>query len=200
MSLDHQIALPPKRSGGLDGRSRGARRLKRLVATYSKELGHDLTDLQRQSIVRAARLTVVAEDLQHRQLAGEAIDIDLLVRADSTQQFAQRVGQRDQLGRVGSGAAGGFEFVRWPQSQIPNSAPCGQSGRQAMREGQRQCRSGFALPGLTPRRAQSRASLSSRPADGGNQSFSSSPYLALMNSLKVRPHRQSCLRTNATNT
>jgi hypothetical protein len=90
MSLEHQIALPPKRSGGLDGRSRNGRRLKQLVQTYSVELGQALTALQRQSIVRAARLTAISEDLQHRHLQGEAIDVDLLVRADSTARRAVR--------------------------------------------------------------------------------------------------------------
>lgn len=39
----------------------------------------------------------MAEDLQHRQLSGEAIDIDLLVRADSTARRAVRdLGLRPQ--------------------------------------------------------------------------------------------------------
>jgi hypothetical protein len=91
MTLEQHPLVPSRRQGGLDGRSRSARRLKRLVASYTSALGggSNLTELQRQDIVRTAKLALVAEDLADRRLAGEAVDPDLICRTDSTARRAR---------------------------------------------------------------------------------------------------------------
>jgi hypothetical protein len=80
-----------RRRKALDGRTRNGRRVKTLTAIYASALGPNLSAVQASDVARAARLMALSEDLQLRRLNGdEAIDVDALVRADSTARRAVR--------------------------------------------------------------------------------------------------------------
>jgi hypothetical protein len=66
----------------LDQRTRASRRAHELVAAFEAEIGSKITTSQRLAIERAAMLTAIAEDAKARRLAGEAISINDIVRAD----------------------------------------------------------------------------------------------------------------------
>jgi hypothetical protein len=74
----------------IDFRTRNGRRVKQLTGIYSSALGPGLSDVQRQDVARAARLMAISEDAQLRRLRGESVDLDELVRCDSTGRRAVR--------------------------------------------------------------------------------------------------------------
>jgi hypothetical protein len=74
----------------LDMRTRNGRRVKALTAAYTEALGSNLSPVQQAAVARAAFLTTIAEDLALQRLRGEPVDIDSLVRADSTARRATR--------------------------------------------------------------------------------------------------------------
>ncbi len=71
----------------LDGRTLAARRANELAEAFEAELGV-VSGTQRLAVRRAAMLTAIAEDLAARQLAGEAIDLDQLIRASNAARRA----------------------------------------------------------------------------------------------------------------
>ena len=54
---------------GVDGRSATARRFKQLVASFSADLGSDLTEAERALVRQAATVTVMAEQWRRKILA-----------------------------------------------------------------------------------------------------------------------------------
>jgi predicted methyltransferase MtxX (methanogen marker protein 4) len=79
-------ACPPEiaqlSAGKVDGRVRGSRRFHAIVAELTADLGGDagLTFADRLTIRACASLTMSNEDLQRRQMQGEDIDHDALIR------------------------------------------------------------------------------------------------------------------------
>jgi hypothetical protein len=73
----------------LDGRTRGGKRARALAAELAR--GWDgITSVQRQAVERAAMLTVLAEDLLARRLAGQPIPFDELLRTEACAKRAIR--------------------------------------------------------------------------------------------------------------
>ena len=74
----------------LDGRSRAARRAKAVVAELVQALGGTdvVTPAQRQAAERAAMFTAIAEDLAARQLAGQSVCLDEVLRAEGVARRA----------------------------------------------------------------------------------------------------------------
>src|SRR5262249_4284809 len=91
--------------GHLDRRTRASRRAAALAEAFAAEIGGQLTDSLRIRIESAAALSVIAEDVQTRRLAGDSsVSLDDLVRAVSAARRALRdIGirpnaKREQLG------------------------------------------------------------------------------------------------------
>src|SRR5262249_48559712 len=82
LTTDTRSAPKRRRKRPIDRRTRLGRRVVELQAKLAAELGGErgLTTSQRLAITRAAQLTAIAEALQQRQLAGEPVDIDQVVR------------------------------------------------------------------------------------------------------------------------
>ena len=70
----------PKRLKMVDLRASWARRHKELATAFATDLGADLTEADRSVIDFAATVAIEAERIKARQLNGEAIDLDALVR------------------------------------------------------------------------------------------------------------------------
>jgi hypothetical protein len=68
---------------GVDGRSSNARRFRDICAAYEAEAGGNVTEVER-DLIRAAGLTLRAEQLQGAIVRGEAVDNDELIRLSST--------------------------------------------------------------------------------------------------------------------
>ena len=68
--------VPP----GIDGRTRGAKRLAELVHHLAARVADPEDVTTRARLVDAAHLTMVSESLAHRAAAGEPVDPDLAVR------------------------------------------------------------------------------------------------------------------------
>jgi hypothetical protein len=64
----------------LDGRTRASQRAHALMRSFASELGRNLSSAQRLAIRHAAMMVAIAEDAAARQLSGETVDIDQLVR------------------------------------------------------------------------------------------------------------------------
>jgi hypothetical protein len=87
-AADLTVGAPPKSSGKLrlrtlghlDGRTRARKRANELIELFTAELGGSPSAGQRFAIERAAMLVAIAEDAASRQLAGEALDLDKIVR------------------------------------------------------------------------------------------------------------------------
>lgn len=80
---DNDPPLPiPAAGRAPDGRSRQARRFRRLCADFAADLGgvESLTAAERALIHQAAVMTMKAEDAQGALLRGETVDTDDLVR------------------------------------------------------------------------------------------------------------------------
>jgi hypothetical protein len=76
-------ALPKQRLHtleSLDGRTRASQRAHALMRSFAADLGGKLSAGQRLAIRRAAMLSALAEDATARQLSGETVDLDQLVR------------------------------------------------------------------------------------------------------------------------
>jgi hypothetical protein len=87
------ILLP----SGPDGRSRSARRLRRLTDEFAAEVGTPLSPIDRALVAQAAVFALHAEVLQAQIVAGEAVDIGDAIRLASE--------SRRILGHLKSGAA-----------------------------------------------------------------------------------------------
>jgi hypothetical protein len=75
----------------LDGRMRGPRRARQVVAELVAELGGNLSARQVADIERAATLAAVAEDARARRLAGDlSVGLNDLVRVDNLADRALR--------------------------------------------------------------------------------------------------------------
>jgi hypothetical protein len=68
----------------VDGRSSSARRFRDLVAAFEKEVGGNLTEVERGMIRQAAALTFKAETLQADLVNGNPVDGDQLIRLTGT--------------------------------------------------------------------------------------------------------------------
>jgi hypothetical protein len=100
MEMHADIAASPaaKRSpkarlltvGHLDGRSRGSKRARAIAAELTAGFGDEITKVQRQAIERAAVLSVIAEDLAMRRLAGQPVSLDELLRIEGVAKRAIR--------------------------------------------------------------------------------------------------------------
>jgi len=79
-------------AGRLDGRSTTARRVRDLAATYTAAMGggEGLTAIDRENILKAAQLTVAAEDMRRRSLKGEEIDLASLIKLENLAARAVR--------------------------------------------------------------------------------------------------------------
>jgi hypothetical protein len=64
----------------LDGRTRASQGAHAIMRSFEADLGGTLSAGQRSAIRRAAMLSALAEDATARQLAGETVDLDQLVR------------------------------------------------------------------------------------------------------------------------
>lgn len=64
----------------LDGRTRASQRARAIMRSFAADLGGKLSAGQLLAVRRAAMLSALAEDATARQLAGEMVDLDLLVR------------------------------------------------------------------------------------------------------------------------
>lgn len=74
----------------LDGRTGNAKRVRELVAVFTGQLGGSLDALQRETVTRAAELTVAAESMRKRSLRGETIDIAELIKLENAASRAVR--------------------------------------------------------------------------------------------------------------
>ena len=77
-------------AGHLDGRTRASKRARAIAAELQAGFGDAITKVQRQAIERAAVLSVLAEDLVMRRLAGQPIPFDHLLRAEGCAKRAIR--------------------------------------------------------------------------------------------------------------
>jgi hypothetical protein len=68
----------------VDLRSSSARRFRDLVASYSSELGDQLSEAEKSLIRQAVTLQLAAENMQERVVRGEPVDADQLIRVSST--------------------------------------------------------------------------------------------------------------------
>jgi hypothetical protein len=74
--------------GDLDGRSLEARRARQIARELEAGFAGQVTPVQHQAIERAALMVVLAEDLAARRLAGEAIPIVEVLRAEGVAKRA----------------------------------------------------------------------------------------------------------------
>jgi hypothetical protein len=72
----------------LDGRRTASKRAYELIASFEAELGGKLTLADRLAVRRAAMLSALAEHEASRQMAGEAVDLDQVVRVSNAAQRA----------------------------------------------------------------------------------------------------------------
>jgi hypothetical protein len=70
----------PKRLKSVDLRASWARRHRELVDAFCADLGPDMTAADRSVAAHAATIALECERMQAAQLAGEAIDIEQVVR------------------------------------------------------------------------------------------------------------------------
>ena len=75
-------------AGHLDGRTRGSKRARAIAAELEAGFGDEITKVQRQAIERAAVLSVLAEDLVMRRLAGQPVSLDELLRIEAVAKRA----------------------------------------------------------------------------------------------------------------
>jgi hypothetical protein len=76
-------ALPKQRLHtleSLDGRTRASQRARAIMRSFAADLGGKLSAGELLAVRRAAMLSALAEDATARQLAGETVDLDQLVR------------------------------------------------------------------------------------------------------------------------
>jgi hypothetical protein len=77
-------------AGHLDGRTRASKRARAIAAELTAGFGDEITKVQRQAIERAAVLSVFAEDLVMRRLAGQPVSLDELLRCEAVAKRAIR--------------------------------------------------------------------------------------------------------------
>lgn len=79
------VDVRSRRRGGIDRRSFAALRIAHLVKTYIETLGgpEAVDAMQREQVLKAAQLTVAAEEMRRRSLKGEAVDIASLVKLEN---------------------------------------------------------------------------------------------------------------------
>jgi hypothetical protein len=74
----------------LDGRCRASKRARAIAAELQAGFGDEITKVQRQACERAAVLSVLAEDLVMRRLAGQPVSLDELLRVEGVAKRAIR--------------------------------------------------------------------------------------------------------------
>ena len=74
----------------LDHRTRASKRARAIAAELTAGFGDEITKVQRQAIERAAVLSVLAEDLVVRRLAGQPVSLDELLRVEGVAKRAIR--------------------------------------------------------------------------------------------------------------
>jgi hypothetical protein len=77
-------------AGHLDGRTRASKRARAIAAELEAGFGAAITGVQRQAVQRAAVLSVLAEDLVMRRLAGQPVSLDDLLRVEGVAKRAIR--------------------------------------------------------------------------------------------------------------
>ena len=96
MHADMTVSSTAKRSpkarlltaGHLDGRTRASKRARAIAAELTAGFGDEITKVQRQAIERAAVLSVLAEDLVMRRLAGQPVSLDEVLRVEGVAKRA----------------------------------------------------------------------------------------------------------------
>ena len=81
------IAPARRRLARIDGRSRQARRIKTLMASYRERLGDNV---EPDRVRRCAELVAIAEDLRAAKLRGEAVDPNELFKCEGYADRAVR--------------------------------------------------------------------------------------------------------------
>jgi hypothetical protein len=76
--------------GHIDGRTRAGKRARAIAAELEASFGDGITKGQRRSVESAAVLSVIAEDLAMRRLAGQPVSLDELLRAQGVAARAIR--------------------------------------------------------------------------------------------------------------
>jgi hypothetical protein len=77
------------KTGGLDGRTKLARRAKKLELAFEVELGGELSDARRAAVRRAAELLTIAADLRGRWMARDlTVSSTDIVRVEGTARRA----------------------------------------------------------------------------------------------------------------
>ena len=90
--MSHTDTAPMvRRIGRVDGRSKAAKRVKELAASYIARLGGRKVDAATLVAVRkAAELAALAEELRGRALRGEAVDLGEMVKVEGVAGRAAR--------------------------------------------------------------------------------------------------------------
>lgn len=101
----------------IDGRTRLARRIRELSASYLVALGGIASPELRDRCERAAQLVVISEDVRRKAVTG-SIDLDALVRIENT---AQRAVDRLGLDRKPAFDDGASELDRYLQRRAAES-------------------------------------------------------------------------------
>jgi hypothetical protein len=85
----------PKRLRAVDMRASWARRHRALTDAFAADLGDDLSAADRSVVDFAATIAVECERMRVRQINGEAIDLDALVRlANALTRVRRELGQK----------------------------------------------------------------------------------------------------------
>jgi hypothetical protein len=92
------MPAPPPR--GVDGRTALARRYKRLVTAFTRDLGDDLTEADRALVASAAMAALRIESLRAQVLSGAVVDDDQLTRLlNSTTRILTTISGRTRKAR-----------------------------------------------------------------------------------------------------
>ena len=99
--ISHTDTVPTaRRIARVDGRSKAAKRVKELAASYIARLGGRNVDAATlAAIQKAAELAALAEELRGRALRGEAVDLGEMVKVEGVADRAARALGLDRLKR-----------------------------------------------------------------------------------------------------
>ena len=90
----------PKRLRAVDLRASWARRHKQLADALTADLGAELSEADRSLVDHAATVAVECERMKSKQLNGEAIDLEELVRlTNALTRVRKELGQHAQRGK-----------------------------------------------------------------------------------------------------
>lgn len=94
-------SMPAPALPGVDGRSALARRYKKLVAAFTRDLGDDLSEADRSLIASAAMAALRVETLRGEILSGAQVDDDRLTRLlNSTTRILTTISGRTRKART----------------------------------------------------------------------------------------------------